>query len=48
MQEYAVKVKLTATVRVRAPNAIVARRAHQPSLSLTADAIRIPDATRRP
>jgi len=44
VQEYAVKVKLTATVRVRAPNAIVARSvATSALLSLTADDIRIPD-----
>jgi hypothetical protein len=44
VQKYAVKVKLTATVCVRAPNAIVARKAAISALlSLTADDIRIPD-----
>jgi hypothetical protein len=44
VQEYAVKVKLTATVCVRAPNAIVARKAAISALlSLTADDITIPD-----
>jgi hypothetical protein len=44
MQEVAVKVKLTAAVCVRAPNAIVARRAAISALlSLTAHDLRIPD-----
>jgi hypothetical protein len=44
VQEYAVKVKLTATVCVRAPNAIIARKAAISALlSLTADDMTIPD-----
>jgi hypothetical protein len=42
MQEYAVKVKLSARVRVRAADEIVARRvATSVLLSLTADDIRL-------
>jgi hypothetical protein len=45
MPEYAVNVKLTATVRVRAADEMVARRAATSLLlSLTADDIRIPTA----
>jgi hypothetical protein len=44
MREYAVKVKLTASVRVRAADEIVARRvATSVLLSLTADYIGIPN-----
>jgi hypothetical protein len=44
VQKYAVKVNLIATVCVRAPNAVVARKAAISALlSLTADDIRIPD-----
>ena len=44
MQDFAVKVKLIAAMCVRAPNAIVARRAAISALlSLTADDLRIPD-----
>jgi hypothetical protein len=44
MPEYAVKVKLSATVRVRATDEMVARRvATSLLLSLTADDIRIPN-----
>jgi hypothetical protein len=45
MPEYAVNVKLTATVRVRAADEMVARKAATSLLlSLTADDIRIPTA----
>jgi hypothetical protein len=45
MPEYAVNVKLTATLRVRAADEMVARRAATSLLlSLTADDIRIPKA----